>query len=297
MNQAYTHRERNLIRIQATIARMPSLSTTVVKVLETCNDPRASANDLKRVISLDPVLTGRVLKLINSAYFALGKPITSLTRAIIMLGVNTVKNLALSFAILTNMKGSGSFHAFTANQFWLHCLGVGVVAKTLAAANGHTPAEQEEYFVAGLLHDLGKLPLNKQFPEEYFQVSKMTDKEKKPFFLGEDMILGIDHCRVGEMIAQKWRLGDGLIETLAHHHHPDGCNDGSRKLVTYVSLANQITLKMEIGEAGDCHDNNDGLQAQLQDTVGDTYDNLAEFQDTISSEIDRAKIFLEILQK
>jgi putative nucleotidyltransferase with HDIG domain len=297
MNQVYTHRERNLKRIQATITKMPSLSTTVVKVLETCNDPRASANDLKRVISLDPVLTGRVLKLINSAYFAIGKPITSLTRAIIMLGVNTVKNLALSFAILTNMQGSGSFHAFTTNQFWLHCLGVGVVAKTLAAANGHSPAEQEEYFVAGLLHDLGKLPLNKQFPEEYFQVSKIAEKENKPFFLGEDMMLGLDHCRVGEMIAQKWRLGDGLIETLAHHHNPDGCNDGSRNLVTYVSLANQLTLKMEIGEAGDCYNNNDSLQTQLQDTLGDAYDNLADFQDAISSEIDRAKIFLEILQK
>jgi HD-like signal output (HDOD) protein len=162
MDQDFPNCEGNLKRIQATIARMPSLSTTVVKVLETCNDPRASANDLKRVISLDPVLTGRVLKLINSAYFALGKPITSLTRAIIMLGVNTVKNLALSFAILKNMQGSGSFHAFSTNEFWLHCLGVGVVAKALAAVKGLYPAQQEEYFVAGLLHDLGKLPLNKQ---------------------------------------------------------------------------------------------------------------------------------------
>ena len=83
MNHEFIHRERHLKRIQATIAGMPSLSTTVVKVLETCNDPMASANSLKQVISLDPVLTGRVLKLINSAYYALRKPITSLTRAII----------------------------------------------------------------------------------------------------------------------------------------------------------------------------------------------------------------------
>ena len=295
MNQVYPHRERNLKRIQATIARMPSLSTTVVKVLETCNDPRASANDLKRVISLDPVLTGRVLKLINSAYFALGKPITSLTRAIIMLGVNTVKNLALSFAILTNMRGSGSFRAFTTNQFWLHCLGVGVVAKTLAAGNGFNPAQQEEYFVAGLLHDLGKLPLNKQFPDEYFQVSKMVEKENEPFYLGEDRLLGIDHCEVGEMIAKKWRLGDRLIETLAHHHNPNGCHDDNRELVTSVSLANQITISMEIGEAGD-YQNQNSQDIELQDLLGDAFDSLTEFEEIISSEIDRAKIFLEILQ-
>ena len=86
-------------RIRAYIGRMPSLSTTVSKVLETCNNPNASPYDLNRVISLDPALTGQVLRLINSAYYALPHPITSLPRAIIMLGLNTVKNLALSLAI------------------------------------------------------------------------------------------------------------------------------------------------------------------------------------------------------
>ena len=108
-----SNRERYLERIRAYIARMPSLSTTVIKVLETCNDPRASANDLQRIISLDPVLTGRVLKLINSAYYSLGVPIISLARAIVMLGLNTVKNLALSFAILENLRCDGSFHVFS----------------------------------------------------------------------------------------------------------------------------------------------------------------------------------------
>lgn len=296
MDHVYPNRDRNLKRIQATIAKMPSLSTTVIKVLETCNDPWASANDLKRVISLDPVLTGRVLKLINSAYFALGKPITSLTRAIIMLGVNTVKNLALSFAILKNMKGSGAFHAFSTHQFWLHCLGVGVVAKALAAVEGHKPAEQEEYFVAGLLHDLGKLPLNKQFPEEYFQVSKIAQKENEPFYLSEDRLLGIDHCKVGEMIAQKWRLGATLIETLAYHHNPEGCNAKSRNLVSTVWLANQIVLELRIGEAGDCT-YKPSMLVHLQDQFGIDNGNLSEFQETISGEIEKAQIFLEIVQK
>jgi len=296
MDQDYPNRERNLKRIQATIARMPSLSTTVVKVLETCNDPRASANDLKRVISLDPVLTGRVLKLINSAYFALGKPITSLTRAIIMLGVNTVKNLALSFAILKNMQGSGSFHAFSTNDFWLHCLGVGVVAKALAAMKGLSPAEQEEYFVAGLLHDLGKLPLNKQFPEEYFQVSKLAGKENEPFYLSEERLLGIEHCQVGELIAKKWRLGVALIETLAHHHHPEACSEHNRDLVTTVAVANQITMELKIGDAGDCV-NDRAMPVSLPDTMGVERADLSEFNEAITGEIDKAQIFLEIIQK
>ena len=100
MIELHPSREGHLAKIRAYIDGMPGLSTTVVKVLETCNNPKSSAHDLQRVISLDPVLTGRVLKLINSAYYSLGKPVSSLTRAIIMLGLNTVKNLALSFSVI-----------------------------------------------------------------------------------------------------------------------------------------------------------------------------------------------------
>jgi len=296
MNFVNANRERHLKRIQATIRKMPSLSTTVVKVLETCNDPQSSANDLKRVISLDPVLTGRVLKLINSAYFALGKPITSLTRAIIMLGVNSVKNLALSFAILRNMRGSRSFHAFGADDFWLHCLGVGVVAKSLAAAKGLSPAEQEEHFVAGLLHDLGKLPLNNQFPEEYFQVCQSSGKEGSTFQLSEDRVLGIDHCQVGAMIARKWRLGVSLIETLSCHHQVDDSRKSCRDLVSIISLANQITIELKIGTAGD-YVSDKAMFERLTAEVGIDYGKLSDFHDSVAKEIKKASIFLEIVKR
>ena len=296
MNHVATQQAHRLKKIQAAIARMPSLSTTVVKVLETCNEPQASANDLQRVISLDPVLTGRVLKLINSAYFALGKSITSLTRAIIMLGVNTVKNLALSYAILKNMKGSGTFQAFTVDDFWLHCLGVGVVAKSLAAVRGLLPGAQEEYFVAGLLHDLGKLPLNKQFTKEYYQVFQSSAGQAEPFYLSEGRLLGIDHCRVGAMIADKWQLGDSMIETLSCHHSPDDCTTHSRDMVATISLANQIVIELEIGTAGDGMADSAMLE-ELSSILGIDDDQLSDLQQTVSAEIEKAKIFLEIVRK
>jgi putative nucleotidyltransferase with HDIG domain len=296
MNHFHAQHEKQISRVQAAIAKMPSLSTTVVKVLETCNDHRASANDLQKVISLDPVLTGRVLKLVNSAYFALGQPITSLTRAIIMLGVNTVKNLALSYAILKNMKGSGSFQAFTADDFWLHCLGVGVVAKSLAAIKGHLPGEQEEYFVAGLLHDLGKLPLNKQFSREYHQVCRSAAGQSEPFILSEGRLLGIDHCKVGAMIARKWQLGESMIATLSCHHNPEDCTSKSQDMVSTISLANQMVIELEIGTAGDCIADSAMLEA-LTDKVGVDEDQLSHLGDTVSEEIEKAKVFLEIAQK
>jgi len=112
---------------------MSSLSTTETKVLEVCNQPQTSAKDLNQVISLDPVLTGRVLNLINSAYYSLPDKITTLARAIIMLGLNTFKNLVLSTAVVGKFSKEDTFQDMSIDQFWTIPPAVGVTAKTLAA--------------------------------------------------------------------------------------------------------------------------------------------------------------------
>jgi len=293
MNEFKLHRENYLKKIKAYIVRMPSLSTTLVKVLETCNDPLASANDLKRVISLDPVLTGRVLRLINSAYYSLGKPMSSLTRAIIMLGVNTVKNLALSFTVLDNLNRKSSCQSFSADEFWRHSLCVGVVAKSLAALKGLTAAGQEEYFVAGLLHDLGKVPLYIQFPEEYYRICKNVEAGQKALFQDEAKFLGVDHGAVGRIIAKKWRLGSSLVESLSNHHNSADSSDVNCEFVSTVELANQLTLHFNIGNAGD-HFIDLRRMSLLRHELGVGSKMLAGLQTTVPGEIERAKFFLEV---
>jgi len=295
MNDFELHRESYLKKIKAYIVRMPSLSTTLVKVLETCNDPLASANDLKRVISLDPVLTGRVLRLINSAYYSLGKPISSLTRAIIMLGVNTVKNLALSFTVLDNLNRKSSCQAFSADEFWRHSLGVGVVAKSLAALKGLAAAEQEEYFVAGLLHDLGKLPLYIQFPEEYYRVCQNADRGRQALFQQEARFLGVDHGAVGRIIAKKWRLGSTLVESLSYHHDAAASSDKNCEFVSAVGLANQLAIYFSIGSAGDYYIDHRKM-SRLRHELGVGSKMMANIQDTVPGEIERAKCFLEVVR-
>ena len=125
--------KENLLKvIGAYIQKMPSLSTTVSKILEICRDPKTSPTDLNRVISIDPVLMGRVMRLINSAYYSLPNKITSLIRAITMLGINTVKNLALSTAVLASIGSKDNFAALDMDGFWRHSLCVGVTAKLIA---------------------------------------------------------------------------------------------------------------------------------------------------------------------
>jgi HD-like signal output (HDOD) protein len=294
MNDFRPHRERYLKKIQAYIARMPSLSTTVIKVLETCNDPYASAYDLKRVISLDPVLTGRVLKLINSAYYSLGRPVSSLTRAIILLGINNVKNLALSFTILDNFKDKRAGRSFSADEFWTHSLGVGVVAKTLAASKAVPSAAREEFFIAGLLHDLGKLPLQSQFPTEYYQVWDSARRHENQLHQSEISYLGLDHSAVGQIIAQKWSLNLSLVESLFHHHTPDESSEKNRDFVSIVALADQWTNEFNIGNAGN-HVIDRSLVTDLIGKVGVDWGMLSNLRETVLCEIDRAKVFLEVV--
>ena len=289
-------RDRYLDKIQAYIARMPSLSTTAIKVLETCNDARASANDLKRVISLDPILTARVLKLINSAYYSLGSPITSLTRAIVMLGLNNVKNLALSFAILQNLKSTESNFVFSPDEFWMHSLCVGVIAKSIATVKMDATRGLESFFVAGLLHDLGKIPLNGQFPKEYHRVWELAEKNNDSLRHYENTFLGIDHCTVGCLIAKKWRLGESLVEALSHHHDPNNSSENDRDFVFVVSLANQFANYLSIGSSGDCAIDNQ-LIDDLGGKLGVDWAMLLGLGETVMNEIERAKIFLEIAQK
>lgn len=285
--------EQRLRVIRDYIDRMPSLSTTVTKVLDICNKPNTSPNDLNRVISLDPVLTGNVLKLINSAYYSLPNQITSLGRAIIMLGINTVKNLALSTAILCTLKNTGDFNSLPMDTYWTHCLGVGVTAKAIAVHKKVPITQQEEYFVAGLLHDLGKMALNNCFSEEYGQALSLADLEQGPLYKAEQTMLGLDHALVGQKIAEKWQFSSTISQAIAFHHRPPAAVEEARLMVAIVSLANIYVNIYCHGFAGDGYPGVVELKDGL-DLVAIDWADLQQLNEKVVNEIDKARIFLKV---
>ncbi|MCJ8501017.1 HDOD domain-containing protein [Desulfatitalea alkaliphila] len=288
--------EARLKTIQLHIARMPSLSTTVAKVLEVCNNPFASPQELNRVISLDPVLAGQVLKLINSAYYSLPNRIGSLTRAIIMLGVNTVKNLVLATSVLAAFKGSKANALFAIDDFWAHSLCVGAATKEIARLDGVPPMEQEEYFVAGLLHDLGKLPMAACFADAYSRAMRRCREQEVPLFKAERQEVGFDHCQVGWLIGAKWKLNAAMQHAVVHHHQPlaEGCRPD--RLLLFVSLANQMAHQFRIATAGD--DYQDRLLIQeLVERIGTDVATVAAMEPRVLAEVEKAKVFLKQSRK
>jgi putative nucleotidyltransferase with HDIG domain len=271
---------------------MPSLPTTVTKVLEVCNNPQTSPADLNHVISLDPVLVGRVLKLINSAYYGLGQQVTNLVRAIIMLGINTVKNLALSTAIMGNLATNNDFHGLNMEGFWRHSLCVGVAAKLLAKQRGIDPKLGEEYFTVGLLHDIGKMPLNAVLSKEYMLTVSTADRERISLFRAEDKTLGMNHCNVGAMIVMAWKLEGPVGETILHHHNYAEYSGEYRDILFSVVAENRFASISEIGFSGDRYPDRTG--DDIWEALGVPKDIFEGMTTTVNEEIEKAKVFLKL---
>ncbi|MDR2110534.1 MAG: HDOD domain-containing protein [Spirochaetaceae bacterium] len=277
------------------IKNMPSLPTSVTKVLEICNNFKASPADLNYVISLDPVLVGRILKLINSAYYGFSQQITSLVRAIIMLGMNTVKNLALSTAIMASLASQKSkdFQGLDMEGFWQHSLCVGVASKSLAIKRGIDLKLTEEYFTAGLLHDLGKIPLNAVLHRDYMNTVSAADRDRLPLFRSETRDLKINHTDVGALIVKAWQLEGGAVGDVIIHHHRCGEYTGPYKDILYsVAAANYYACFEEIGFAGDRRpEKPDPL---IRDYLGPDEEFFDETVEMVHAEIEKARVFLKL---
>ena len=283
-------------KVRAYILRMAGLSTTAQKVLRTCNEPNTCANDLNRVISLDPVLTGRVLQLINSAYYSLPSKVNSLTRAIILLGLNTVKNLVLSFAVFESFSKHDTFRVFSADDFWTHSLSVAAAAKLLSIEHGVPLAEREDYFVGGLMHDIGKIPLNHLFPDEYRQAVELALGTGRAVRFGEQAVIGLDHCEVGDIIARKWQLSPALAAALGHHHDPPEEAEAAMRMVCVVGLADILVHGMGAGIPGGGSLDEDERQRALA-AWNLTSEALAALTAAVAVEIEKARVFLEIVRR
>ena len=282
--------QSGLVAIRSYIDKMPSLPTTVAKILEICNDPATSPADLNRVISLDPVLMGKVMKLINSAYYGMTQEVTSLVRAIIMLGINTVKNLALSTAVLGNLGSQKDFKALNMEGFWRHSLCVGVTSKLIAKRRKINPMILEEYFMSGLLHDLGKIPLNNVISDRYLIAMSTCDKRHVTLYKAEREAVGADHCDVGRFIMETWKLGTEISDAVAFHHTAEGYQGPAKDIVFTVTMANYFANTFEIGFAGDRYP--EKPDESIFRYLDVSMDYLEEISDSVNKEIEKARVFL-----
>ena len=289
------HRQRLTI-LEHYIRQLPPFPSTVDKVIQICSESDTSPTDLTKVISLDPVLTGKIMQLVNSAYFSLPRDVISLVRAVIMLGMNTVKNLVVSATVLSAFGKRRNFRALNMDMFWEHSLGVGVIAKLIAKKRNIDNTLLEGYFIAGLLHDIGKIPLNSRFSNDYVNIIKISEKEPQPLFLSEKQLLGIDHTHVGNLIAEKWKLGEEISDTITYHHAIDTYQGVQNDMLFTVMLSDYYANCTGIGFSGNhcMKDFCPEATRYLGDHSDLTFGVIDAFSNEIKQEIEKAQVFLRV---
>jgi putative nucleotidyltransferase with HDIG domain len=231
-------------KLAAAVDRMPAFPRSVQQILQLTRDVNCSPKDLVRVIDHDPVVTVKILRVVNSAYYSLPKQITSINHAVVYMGFNSLKNLALSIAAI-GMLPKENLAGFDAQEYLLHSLTTANIAKMLAPRVGNV--DPTDCFIAGLLHDFGKVVFAQYMPKEFREALMMSEWSETSLHLSLRQIIGTDHAVVGAMLVEKWRFAAPLVETI-RHQFPDDLLD--TEMIACVFAANQISKKLKFGSGG-----------------------------------------------
>ncbi len=223
---------------------LPAMPQVASKVLELSSDPNTSAQQLQQVISDDQAMTARILKIANSAMYSCSRKIKTLTEAIVMLGFNSIRSLVVTSAARNLYNTRTSRSGLKERLLWEHSIGTGFACRLMAQKNA--PALVEEAFLAGLMHDIGKLVLNIKIPEKFDEIVQMVYNENRPFHATELENFGFSHAEVGALLVHKWKLSPTLEDVIRNHHNPEAISP-ENPLLLYLDLGNQLCRKLGIG--------------------------------------------------
>jgi putative nucleotidyltransferase with HDIG domain len=274
-----------------TISTIPTLSIVIDKLSRLLQNPQTSAEEIGKAITTDQALASKVLRLVNSAFYGFPGKISTITHAVVILGFSTVKNIVLTASIFdafTDKTHSPS--DFNREQFWLHSIGCGAASQAIAKHIGFR--EKEECFIAGLIHDIGKIILYYYFPEEFKAVFQNARDKGILFIESEREMLGLTHAEIGAIIVRRWNLPENLQAVVKSHHNPAQGAD-FYQITGVVHCADIFTRAMEIGNGGD--DKMPLIAGHVWEDLGLGNLALESLLEGINEEFDKATIFMQIV--
>ena len=219
-----------------TITNIPTLPTVALKINDMLMNPNTSMRELGDLIMNDQAIVSNILRLVNSAFYGFGSQIDSIHRAIMVLGIETVRNAIMAVSIIPAFSKAPATGDFSLTTFWQHSIAVAITSRHIARRiSGEVP---EASFTAGLLHDIGKVIIARHFIKEFNEIQALM-KQGVHGVTAEKTVLPVDHAEIGGYLAQKWHLPDHLIQAIVYHHDPMR-NTVSRNLTAVIHAADGI---------------------------------------------------------
>lgn len=236
-------------QIAQQLGRLPTLPVSYYRVVQLADKESSSAADFEEAMRPDPALTANVLRLANSALFGMPRSIASIRHAVAMLGTRRVVQAALGAAMRKIVPDQLPGYGMNSGEYWRHSVAVAVYTTRLAQTRGH--ADPGLAFTAGLLHDIGKLMVGIFLADNIGEVLRKVNEEHNVFLTAEELVLGIDHCVVGGMVADRWQLPANIANVARYHHSPgDAPEDGALVDMVHIGdcLAHSVGYGTDVGE-------------------------------------------------
>lgn len=233
-----------LLRETPAISSLPGAYT---RLNEAVNDPRTSSRDVANVITEDMALAARILRLANSAFYGFPSKIDTVSRAVTLVGTRQLRDLALATSIIEQFEGL-SESVVTMESFWRHSVACGVAARILATHRREPNVER--FFIAGLMHDIGRLLMFSTIPELAMEALDEAERGRKLLYRTERNLLGFDHADVGGALLRQWKLPVHTVSAVAFHHRP-AMDSGLHTDTAIVHVADLIANAMRIGSSGE----------------------------------------------
>jgi putative nucleotidyltransferase with HDIG domain len=236
-------------RLLAGAEAIPACPAVLGKVAELCRDPASSARDLGNVIATDEALTSRLIKIVNSAYYGLRGTIATVTQAVVVLGYQEIRNMVYAVRAEDLFQEGDLCEGLDLVALWDHCLQVAVLARDFCYRL-HYPVP-EEVFVAGVIHDIGQVILNRLMGAEYREFVEVTHAAGRDLAAAEEERYGVSHAEVGRLLAEKWNFPESLQTAVARHHRAPDLAPDNPGVDSFVLAANRVTLVRSRGQDAD----------------------------------------------
>jgi putative nucleotidyltransferase with HDIG domain len=286
-----TQRSKDIRHHLQSLKNLQTQPAVVAKITQMMQNPVTNADELGKAIMADQVLTSTILKLVNSAFYGFPGKIGSISHAIVLLGFATVKNIVITASVLEMFKTSADSERFNAQELWKHSLACGITAQCLAQMTGH--GQKEECFVAGLLHDIGKVALFQLAPDDFMRVIECAEKTKSLFYDSEHKLISINHQEIGGILMEQWRLPPRIQKAVALHHSPQNVSGGDAQLAAIVHCADILARALKYGSGGD------GKIPMVNDKAWECIEldkiDLMRLFDSIDTEWEKANVYFQLL--
>ena len=226
----------------------PTLPTIYTQLSEIMSNPNAGTNDAAKIISYDQAAVSKILRYSNSSFFSFKKTIDSVSDAILYLGFTEVKNLVLAMSVINLFEDNNTNSPFSLIDLWKHSIAVGIITRIIGEES--SIKKLENYFIVGILHNIGKLFIIHNFYNEFIETYKFALKRNIPLVEAEDLMLGTNHYKVGDLVSKKWKLPIQLRTAIKYYHQ--GLVDGEfEHLTASLHLANIVAHIMDLGNPGE----------------------------------------------